>query len=301
MNILNKHLQSWVEWLTHEKKFSDNTVESYQRDVLNLLAFIGGHFGRDLTIKCLKDIEAADFRAWLASRIMNNIGQSSNARALASVRNFFRYLSRNKILHNESILDIKNPRRRQPLPKAIAVEDAGRVIDGTDITDAKPWILQRDKAILMVLYGMGLRISEALALTPADFNGESVTIKGKGGKERLVPILPEVKSVVMDYLAVCPYGLCKNAPAFVGEKGKPLNPGVFQRNLRGIRRALGLPEHTTPHALRHSYATHLLSNGADLRSIQELLGHASLSTTQVYTKVDSVRIMESYRKSHPRN
>ena len=231
-----------------------------------------------------------------------NFTAASNARALASVRNLYHYLAKNKVLNNEQVFELKNPKKKKAVPKALSESEALEAIKGYSTPEQDLWEEKRDKAVLMVIYGMGLRISEALALTYSDIkSAEFIRVYGKGNKERLVPVIAEARNAVEEYVNALPYNIESKEPMFLGKRGKPLNPGVFQKHIRNLRRSLNLPESTTPHAFRHSYATHLLSGGADLRSIQELLGHASLSTTQVYTKVDTRRLLESYVKAHPGN
>ena len=291
---------NWLEWLALERKCAAHTVQAYLLDVQNFLDFTNNHNGEVLSVKQLSKLEVRDFRAWLAYRVADGLKASSNARALAALRNFFRYLGKIHGYKNEALAEVKTPKKQKALPKAIQQQDAMDSIASTDIAAAVPWLEKRDRAILLVIYGMGLRISEALSLTLNQIQGDWAIIKGKGGKERMVPILPPIKQAIDQYLAECPYNPGKNDPMFLGKRGEGLNPGVFQRQVRTIRKALNLPESVTPHSFRHSYATHLLENGADLRGIQELVGHASLSTTQVYTSVSATRLLSAYNKAHPR-
>lgn len=294
-------LTRWLEWLAKERHVSAHTHEAYRLDLLDLLHFLAQHEGGALKPAALGNVAATDFRSWLAHRRGKDISAASNARALSAVRNFFRYLKRREELDNPAIWTLKSPRFSKPLPRAIGADDAIAAVDAAAVVASEPWVAARDTAILLLLYGCGLRLSEALNLTPAHLaDGGSLRILGKGNKERVVPLLPVITDAIAAYRKLCPFAPGKDQPLFVGKQGKPLNPGVFQRQVRAIRSLLGLPESTTPHALRHSFATHLLSSGADLRSIQELLGHADLSTTQRYTKVDQARLREAYQKAHPR-
>lgn len=293
-------LAAWLEWLEKERRASAHTVAAYRLDLLDLLSFLGRHEGRPLTRAGLAGIDAAGFRAWLSHRLEEGVTQASNARALSAARNFFRYLTRREGIDNPAIWTLKSPRFTKPLPRAIDAAEALAATEATHAVATAPWIAARDTAVMLLLYGCGLRLGEALGLTPAHFQGGSLHITGKGGKERVVPLLPVVEEAVKAYRKACPFAPAAHQPLFVGKQGKPLNPGVFQRQMRAIRGLLGLPESATPHALRHSFATHLLSAGADLRAIQELLGHADLATTQRYTRVDQARLREAYRKAHPR-
>lgn len=295
-------LDGWSAWLKKERQVSAHTLSAYRADVQSLLLFLGGTHGKGLIRKDLALIEASGFRAWLASRNADGVTAASNARALSSVRNFFRYLKAREGIDNPALWTLKSPRFHKPLPRALAADEAAATLDATADVASEPWIAARDTAILLLLYGCGLRIGEALSLTPDDFQGDdAVRVTGKGRKERVVPLLPVVIKAIRTYQKQCPFTLGKHDPLFLGKQGKGLNPGVFQRQMRAIRALLGLPESATPHALRHSFATHLLSGGADLRTIQELLGHADLSTTQRYTKVDQARLADAYRKAHPRS
>ncbi len=294
-------VEKWLDTLEKEKKYSINTIESYRNDLADFYDFMQQHIGSELPVKDIEEIQSADFRSWLSSRKQRGLQNTSSARALSAVKSYFKYLrQRNIIESNVAIGNIRSPKIKKALPKALNEIQTEASLEYED--NNKPeWVIYRDKAIMLLLYGAGLRISEALSLKLQDVEGKFLKIKGKGGKEREVPLLDKVKYEIASYIKSCPYRVGKNDLIFVGEKGKPLNPAVYQRYIRNMRRALNLPETTTPHALRHSFATHLLGNGADLRSIQELLGHESLSTTQVYTKVDSERLMQAYSKFHPRS
>jgi len=245
-------------------------------------------------------LRAADFRAYLAQRAGEDLSASSRARAMSVLRGFFRFLDRRGWAHNPALATVRSPKLSVSLPKPLTAVDAAEVLASVD--DATSWIAKRDIAVLTLLYGCGLRLAEALSLTrrEAPIAAGAIRITGKGNKQRLVPILPVVAAAIADYLAACPHRLAADDPLFVGARGGKLNPRLVQGRMAQLRRALSLPESATPHALRHSFATHLLAGGGDLRAIQELLGHASLSTTQRYTAVDMTRLVEIYDKAHPR-
>jgi integrase/recombinase XerC len=296
-------LESWLRQLGDERRFSPKTVEAYRRDVLQFLAFLAEHLGGAPSLKDLAALEPADVRAFLAARRGEGIGSRSLMRALAGMRGFARFLEGNGKGKVGALAAVRAPKIGKTLPRPLPAAAAKRVAD-PDLCAGdgrEPWIHARDAAVLALLYGGGLRISEALGLKRGDFGGrDTVTVTGKGNKQRMVPVLPQVAKLVADYLALCPYDLGADGPLFVGAKGGPLPARVIQLAMARLRGALGLPETATPHALRHSFATHLLARGGDLRSIQELLGHASLATTQIYTEVDAERLIEAYRSAHPR-
>ena len=296
-------LESWLRQLGDERRFSPKTTEAYRRDVLQFLAFLAEHLGGAPSLKDLAALEPADVRAFLAARRAEGIGSRSLMRALAGMRGFARFLERNGKGKVGALAAVRAPKIGKTLPRPLPAAAAKRVAD-PDLAAGdgrEPWIHARDAAVLALLYGGGLRISEALGLKRGDFGGrDTVTVTGKGNKQRMVPVLPQVAKLVADYLALCPYDLGEDGPLFVGAKGGPLPARVVQLAMARLRGALGLPETATPHALRHSFATHLLARGGDLRSIQELLGHASLATTQIYTEVDAERLIEAYRSAHPR-
>jgi integrase/recombinase XerC len=290
----------WLSWLVHEKRVSDHTHAAYARDLMAFLAFMTEHLGARPDFAALARLGAGDFRSYLAQRTNAGIARSSIARGMSVLRSFFRFLDRAGHVHNPAVRAIRSPRLPQAVPRPLAPDEALDVIREIGSLSEEPWIAKRDVALFTLLYGCGLRIAEALALDRNDIPSRDVmVITGKGGKERIVPVLPAVISAIDEYIAACPYR-GKDRPLFLGARGGRLNPGVVQRQMRRLRGALGLPETATPHALRHSFATHLLSAGGDLRSIQELLGHESLSTTQRYTKVDAERLLKVYDASHPR-
>lgn len=293
--------QSWLDWLKGERRASPRTLEAYGRDLAIFLAFLARHQGGPADLAALAALKTVDLRAFLAARAREGIGKVSVARQLSALRGFFRHLDRRGLVHNPAIRALRTPRQPKSLPKALSADDALSTLDSAGALDQEPWMDARDRALFGLLYGAGLRLSEALGLRQSDAPlADTLAITGKGNKTRLVPILPQVATMVAEYRALCPFKPSPEAPLFLGARGGPLNPGVVQRQIRRLRPMLGLPESATPHALRHSFATHLLAGGADLRGIQELLGHASLSTTQRYTAVDAERLSRAYRAAHPR-
>jgi len=297
---LTKAISEWQDWLRHVRRGSEHTIISYTTDISHFCTFLSEHGGGRVNLQDLGKLEAKDIRAWLASR-MHAFEASSTARALSTIKSFYRYLEKQGTLKNSAIFHIRGPKLKKALPKALAVEQAEQALETIGTQHDEEWVNKRDLALLVLIYGCGLRISEALSLTYKDIpQGDSLTITGKGNKQRAVPVLPMVKDAIADYVSACPYPFTAASPLFIGKRGMQLDPAIFQLQLRKLRAALNLPESTTPHAFRHSFATHLLSAGGDLRSIQELLGHASLSTTQRYTHVDKTRLMEAYKNAHPR-
>jgi integrase/recombinase XerC len=302
-----RELAHWLGYLAAERRMSPKTVEAYQRDVVQFLAFLSGHLGQRVTLAALARLEPQDIRAFMAARRGDGISSRSLMRMLAGARSFARFLERNGKGKVGALAAVRAPKLAKTLPKPLAIEAAKRITE-TDLRageEREPWILARDAAVLALLYGSGLRISEALGLKRKDFSApgrtDAITVTGKGNKRRMVPMLAQVANLITEYVALCPYAAASAEGAlFVGAKGGPLSPRIVQLTMARLRGALGLPESATPHALRHSFATHLLARGGDLRAIQELLGHASLSTTQVYTAVDSERLLEVYRSAHPR-
>jgi integrase/recombinase XerC len=294
----------WLAHLGAERRMSGKTLEAYRRDVHQFLAFLAEHFGTRVTLKRLGRLVPADVRAFMAARRAQGIGGRSLMRGLAGARSFARCLERDGKGKVAALSAVRAPKIARTLPKPLAIAAAKRVADA-DLRageEREPWVLARDAAVLALLYGCGLRISEALGLKPKDVAGgrDHLTVIGKGNKARMVPLLPQVSKLIADYVALCPYDLPADGPLFVGEKGGPLSPRIIQLVMERLRGALNLADTATPHALRHSFATHLLARGGDLRAIQELLGHASLSTTQIYTGVDAERLLEAYRGAHPR-
>ncbi len=296
----------WLAFLGDQKRMSPKTVEAYQRDVTQFLLFMTEHLGEDVSLENLAALAPRDVRAFMAARRSQGIGARTLMRQLAGARSFARFLERDGKGKVGALNAVRAPKIAKTLPKPLTVPSAKRVSDiGLRAGEERePWIFARDAAVLALLYGAGLRISEALGLTgkdvPAPGQGDTIIVTGKGNKTRMVPVLPQVLTLVADYIALCPYDISDAEPLFVGAKGGPLSPRIIQLTMERLRGALGLPDSATPHALRHSFATHLLSRGGDLRSIQELLGHASLSTTQIYTAVDTERLLDAYKAAHPR-
>lgn len=302
---LSKQVGAWLDHLGDERRLADNTLVAYERDVRQFLRFLTGHLGNPPALKDLAALRPADFRAFLASRRRSSgTGSRALARGLSGVRSFLTYLERHGHLDAAAIGAIRPPKIPASLPKPLSAPDAGDVVSGTFAMEREPWIEARTAAVLSLLYGCGLRLSEALSLTgrTAPRAGvKTMRIKGKGGKERIVPVLPVVNEAVDTYLKLCPYPIVPDGPLFLGARGGPLNPRLVQIAMQKLRSALGLPDTATPHALRHSFATHLLAGGGDLRTIQELLGHASLSSTQIYTQIDSATLLAAYDRAHPRS
>jgi integrase/recombinase XerC len=296
----------WLGYLNAERRMSDKTLDAYRRDVAQLLSFLAGHLGGAPTLKELAALSPQDVRAFMAARRGEGIGSRSLMRGLAGARSFARYLERNGKGKVAALSAVRAPKVAKTLPKPLAITSAKQMSDA-DLRageERAPWVLARDAAVLALLYGSGLRISEALSLKrkdiPAPGAGDVLIVKGKGGKERMVPVLPQVLRLIADYDALCPYDTGRDGPMVIGARGGPLSPRIVQLAMARLRGALGLPATATPHALRHSFASHLLARGGDLRAIQELLGHASLSTTQIYTAVDSEQLLNAYRSAHPR-
>ncbi|MGH6788104.1 MAG: tyrosine recombinase XerC [Pseudolabrys sp.] len=296
----------WLGYLGAERRMSPKTLEAYHRDAGQFLGFLAEHLGGAPSLKQLAKLTPQDVRAFMASRRAAGIGSRSLMRALAGARSFARFLERNGKGKVGALSAVRAPKVAKTLPKPLAIDAAKRITD-TDLRageEREPWVLARDAAVLALLYGSGLRISEALGLrrhdVPAPGKGDVITVTGKGNKRRMVPVLKSVLTSIADYVALCPFDLPADGPLFLGARGGPLSPRIVQFAMARLRGALGLPDTATPHALRHSFATHLLARGGDLRAIQELLGHASLSTTQIYTAVDTERLLEVYRSAHPR-
>ncbi|WP_343117051.1 tyrosine recombinase XerC [Ostreiculturibacter nitratireducens] len=296
-------LASWLDHLRALDGRSENTLRAYQADVSGFLAFLSGHHGESLGLARLARLTQSDLRAFMAHERARGVSARTLAREVSAVKTFFRWLSEREGFDATPVLAARSPKFSRKLPRPLS-EDAARAMIGTvGDTAREDWIAARDTAVVTLLYGSGLRISEALGLTGtmADLP-ETLRIRGKGGKERLVPVLPAARSAVAEYVRHCPYPVAEEPalPLFRGARGGALNPRLVQKVTEQARLALGLPATATPHAMRHSFATHLLAAGGDLRAIQELLGHASLSTTQAYTAVDAARLMEVYEKAHPR-
>jgi integrase/recombinase XerC len=294
-------IAAWHARLKNERRAADHTLTNYARDLAAFFAYLQDHLGGPASLADLAGLKPADFRGFLARRVAAGLKPSSNARALSVLRGFFRHLAREGLGANPHIAALRGPKLPRSLPKALDAADAAVVLDEIDALEDRPWVAARDRAVLTLLYGAGLRVGEALGLARKDAPlGDMLRIVGKGRKTRDVPVLPACRDAVDEYLRLCPLKLAATGPLFVGVQGRRLKAGMVQLRLRNLRNLLGLPEKTTPHALRHSFATHLLGAGADLRAIQELLGHASLSTTQRYTEVDAERLLDVYAAAHPR-
>jgi integrase/recombinase XerC len=297
----------WLSHLRAERRLSPKTIEAYARDVRQCLEFLCEHWGTRVTLARFSLLEASDVRSFMSMRRADDIASRSLMRALAGLRSFGRFLEREGRGKVGALSAIRAPKVAKSLPKPIQMAAAKRLTDADERAGEtrETWILVRDAAVMALLYGSGLRISEALGLkrreVPRPGEGDVLIVTGKGNKTRMVPVLQNVLALIADYVAICPHHLAQERPIFVGAKGGPLSPRIIQLAMERLRGALGLPDSATPHALRHSFATHLLSRGGDLRAIQELLGHASLSTTQIYTGIDSERLLEVYRSAHPRS
>ncbi|KJV72824.1 tyrosine recombinase XerC [Orientia tsutsugamushi] len=297
---LEKIITEWLNHLKNYKNYSINTCSSYNNDLQQFLNFIVDYCNlSELKISHLCSVDIRLMRSWLSQRYNLQYNSSSNSRALSSVRNFYKYLFKQHNLVNKIISAVRSPKLAKRLPKALDIEDTVACTAEINNIANDKWIGARDKALLFLLYGQGLRISEALSVTKVSLKSESLIIKGKGNKIRLIPWLDITKQLVSDYVNLVPYSLTDNSPLFVGKRGKKLQPAIFGRHLIKLRRQLNLPESLTAHTFRHCFASHLLNNGADLRSIQELLGHQSLSSTQIYTKINSDFLTSVYNKSHP--
>jgi integrase/recombinase XerC len=296
----------WLSHLRAERRLSPKTLEAYARDIRQFLEFLCGHWGTPVTLARFAALEASDVRAFMAMRRADAIGGRSLMRALAGMRSFGRFLEREGKGRIGALAAVRAPKVAKSLPKPVPVAAAKRFADADERAGEvrDPWIWARDAAVMALLYGSGLRISEALGLKRRDVPrrgaGDVLIVTGKGNKTRMVPVLQNVLELIQQYVAICPHSLPAEGPIFVGARGGPLRARIIQLTMERLRGALGLPDSATPHALRHSFATHLLSRGGDLRAIQELLGHASLSTTQIYTGIDAERLLEVYRSAHPR-
>jgi integrase/recombinase XerC len=300
--------EAWRDWLKSERRLAVHTLVAYEHDVATFLGFMTDYLGKPPTLEALGKLKPAEFRAWLAERARQGLARTSTARAFSSVRSFFQFLDKRGLAHNASIGAIQTPKLPRSVPKALSERDMEDLLEAPAEQDREAWLDLRDAAVLLLLYGAGLRIGEALGLSKGVVEDllktgrDTLSVTGKGNKTRLVPLLPQALEALRVYRDACPW-LAARGPGeafFVGARGGALDPAIVQKRVRDIRRALGLAESVTPHALRHSFATHLLGAGGDLRTIQELLGHASLSTTQRYTDVDAARLTAVYRAAHPR-
>jgi integrase/recombinase XerC len=291
--------RAWMMSLAKEKRVAAKTLEAYGRDLMQFGHFLQDHLGEAANIKALAALSLADFRGFMARRRNDGIEARSLARQMSAVKSFFRFAEARGHFQNMAYGAVRAPKLGHAIPRPLSIEMAERVTADEDMASDMPWIAARDKAVLTLLYACGLRISEALTLTEAQLRHSPMTIIGKGGKGRLVPLLAEVKQVVDEYIKLCPFPVSRNEALFRGAKGGALSPRIVQLAMQRLRSALNLPDTATPHAMRHSFASHLLGNGADLRVIQDLLGHASLSSTQIYTEVNRAHLLEQYRKAFP--
>ena len=299
---LQQTLHDWIEWLGVEKNYSKHTLLNYLEDLKSFVQFLQKHLGQQPCLENLGALHSRDFRAFLAHRLQHGIAPSSNARCVSVLRNIFRFIEERHGISNNYIHTLNTGRLQKPLPRPIDAARAQLVIDSQYLRDKPAWVMARDSALFTMLYGCGLRISEALDLNVKDQPlSEQITITGKRNKQRLVPVLPIVRERLQEYLELRPYAATPDSPLFLGERGKRLQPAVAQQQIKFLRQSLGLPDSVTPHSLRHSFATHLLEAGGDLRTIQELLGHASLSSTQRYTQAETSTLHKVYAKAHPRN
>ena len=290
----------WRDHLSRERRRSEHTVRAYVATAHRLIGFLGAHLGGAVDGPALLALRPADLRAFLGYRRTEGLSNASAARELSAVRGFLAFAAEEQG-SEAAVPRLKGPKRPRSVPRPVAPDEATALASQAGEDSALPWIAARDEAVLLLLYGSGLRVAEALALTGAALPlGEALAVTGKRAKTRMVPLLAPVRDAIERYLALCPDAPSRDAPLFRGARGGPLRGEIVRRSVRRARRALGLNERTTPHALRHSFATHLLARGADLRALQELLGHASLSSTQIYTAVDAAHLMDVYRHSHPR-
>ena len=299
-NELQQIIVQWQNYLESQRNYSTNTSSSYLNDLQHFLRFIKHYYSEEVSLKKISDIDIRFARSWLYARHQDNYSAASNARALSSVKNFYKYLEKKHDINCHAIFAVRSPKKPKPLPKALSKEEAKLSIDNIEMLGDEEWIHYRNKALLTLIYASGLRISEALSITKKHLeNSELIKITGKGNRERIIPWIEQSRLLIQQYVALLPYSVESNEPIFRGKRGAPLQRAVFNRELIHLRRALGLPEHLSSHSFRHSFATHLLENGADLRSIQDLLGHQSLSTTQRYTKINQTHLESVYNKAHP--
>ncbi|WP_032112987.1 tyrosine recombinase XerC [Candidatus Paracaedibacter symbiosus] len=298
---LNQRLLDWTNWLKLTKRFSSHTLYAYERDFREFLTFMAQYKAETLLEQALIDLKITDFRSWLAFRNNKGLSPRSTARALSVVRNFYTYLGKQTGNTCPALTAVQSPRVKVSLPRPLSEGQTAELMTDIEGFATEEWLGLRDKALFVLLYATGMRLGEALNLTGYCLPlTDRLAIIGKGKKQRIVPIIPAVQTTITAYVKACPFPIEATTPLFLGVKGGALNPSMAQKTLRLYRRAMGLPEYVTPHALRHSCATHLMSQTQDLRGIQELLGHASLATTQIYTSIDQQQLMQTYNKAHPR-
>lgn len=293
-------IKTWLKYLKHERCYVDNTCEAYKRDIENFLEFCSQHLAQQVTIITLSTISIHNIRSWLTKRKIKGIAMSSNARAISVVRSFYRYVKRRYSIDNQAIFNISMPKVAKNLPRVLSHQEIDKLIQNFSDSPLH-WIHKRDQAVIFLLYGCGVRISEALSLKVSDIQDDMLRIIGKGNKERIIPLLPYSKKIIQEYIEICPHLINPDQYLFVGKRGGRMSRTYFAHQLQKLRRRIGLPEVMTAHSFRHSFATHLLAEDLDIRSIQELLGHSNLSTTQNYTKVEKHHLLKSYAKAHPRN
>ncbi len=294
-------LAGWRRYLETERRVSPHTLDAYGRDVGAFIAFLSDYKGTVIETGGLAALEVRDFRAFLAAKRGDGLSPQSTARILSSIRNLFRFMARAHGLENDAVEAVQSPKIPHRVPRPLSEEAARSVVEIIPDFSDEDWIAARDVAVISLLYGAGLRIGEALGLNAGDVpEGDTMRVLGKRNKERIVPVLPTVREAIQTYIALCPHALASDGPLFVGKRGGRLNPRMIQAAMQKVRAALALPESATPHALRHSFATHLLSRGGDLRTIQELLGHSDLKATQIYTEVDSARLRDVYDRAFKR-
>lgn len=293
-------INNWQNYLGSQRNYSQNTLNSYLNDLNHYFSFLNNYYSTQISLDQIKSVDIRSIRSWLSSRSQDNFNLASTARALSSVKNFYKYLEKKFDITCHAIFTIRSPRKPKSLPKALTKTETKISLNNIEMLGDEEWIHYRNKALLTLIYASGLRISEALSITQKHLeNSQFIKIIGKGGKERIIPWIEESKQLVEKYITLLPYQIEIEEPIFRGKRGGPLLRPVFNKELMNLRRMLGLPEHLSSHAFRHSFATHLLENGADLRSIQDLLGHKSLSTTQRYTKINHAHLESVYEKAHP--
>ncbi len=293
------HINGWLKWLKSERMYSPHTIDGYARDLSSFFKFWNNYLGNTPDFNDLKEIDVRTFRAFLSSQNSRHLSKTTLAREISTLKSFFKYLNRNHIIENTDISIISSPKKDKILPKSLDIDQTLKLLDKVKDFSKQEWQGLRDVAILTIIYGCGLRISEALNLNIGDINhNDFLKIHGKGNKERYVPVLPIIKTKIDAYLTACPYNPKQGEPLFLGARGERISPRIVQRTLEKARTILNLPDNITPHALRHSFATHLLAKGTNLRYIQELLGHASLSTTQRYTNVEINHLIKEYEKAN---
>lgn len=294
-------IEEWGKFLCGVRRLTANSYELYLSNLADLIIFINSHVGEVVSLKIISELTIQDFRSWLANRNKRDIVLASSAHAVSTVKNFYLYLDKHKNIHNPAPFNLRSPKSDKTLPKALDMPDAKQAIENIGSVGKDIWQGKRDTALLLLLYGAGLRIGEALSLDYEDIpRGDMLRVTGKGNKQREVPILPAINEALRAYINICPYPFTMKSPLFVGARGKRLSHSTFWKQVRILGEYLGLPKSATPHAFRHSFATHLLAGGGDLRTIQELLGHASLSTTQRYTKINSSHLLAAHKSAHPR-